>query len=135
MAENITIANIVLRKQNVQDLTSAFKTYALSNAELIAKKELALMGLAINNAAAKGSTSVYYKASRDFTALQGEFYNKAVEIINADLQAAEYAWDVTYKAKSNYAVGFTFNWANLAPSDEEPEPTDPEPTDPVVDPE
>lgn len=138
---DVTIANIVLQKPQSQELASAFREYAMQNAELVAKKELALMGIAINNAAAKGSTSIAYKPSRDFTVLQGEFYNKAVEIINADLLAAEYSWNVTYK--NGYAVGFDFNWGEAQAEepvvDPEPEtpapetPVEPDP-DPVVDP-
>lgn len=109
---DVTIANIVLQRPDSEKLASAFKEYAMQNAELVAKKELALMGIAINNAAAKGSSSITYKPSRDFTILQGEFYNKAVEIINADLAAAEYRWDVTYK--NGYAVAFTFDWTDGA---------------------
>lgn len=109
---DVTIANIVLQRPDSEKLASAFKEYAMQNAELVAKKELALMGIAINNAAAKGSSSIAYKPSRDFTILQGEFYNKAVEIINADLSAAEYRWDVTYK--NGYAVAFTFDWTDGA---------------------
>jgi hypothetical protein len=137
---DVTIANIVLQKPQSQELASAFREYALQNAELVAKKELALMGIAINNAAAKGSTSIAYKPSRDFTVLQGEFYNKAVEIINADLRAAEYSWKVTYK--NDYAVGFEFSWGDgessntpADNSDDEEEEELNELPDPVTDPE
>lgn len=136
---DVTIANIVLQKPQSQELASAFREYAMQNAELVAKKELALMGIAINNAAAKGSTSIAYKPSRDFTVLQGEFYNKAVEIINADLLAAEYSWNVTYK--NGYAVGFDFKWGDEdvptppADSDDEEDEEWTELQDPEVTPE
>ena len=103
-------ATILFTKPETQELANIYQEYALQNAELVAKKELALIGIAINNAAAKGATSINYKASKDFTSLQGTYYNKAVEIMNADFQNAGYSAEATTD-RNGYAIAFSFDWS------------------------
>lgn len=135
-------ATILFTKPETQELANIYQAYALQNAELVAKKELALIGMAINNAAAKGATSVNYKASKDFTTLQGAYYNKAVEIMDADFQSAGYTAETTVD-RNGYAIAFSFDWSVIdgnTPSGGNSDPAAPaeedweEIPDPVVEP-
>lgn len=116
LVEKPAVAELATTSANIQN------TRAMDQAKLAAKTELISMATAIDNAAAAGSNGVTYKFSRNISKLEGVYREAAMEIINADIAAAEYSVKETAK-------GLEITWGEEAEEggDEPSEPADEEP--------
>lgn len=121
---------ILIERNDVKTIADIYRARQMNLAKLAAKKELVSMSTAIDAATAKGNYELSYRLSGSITKLKGEYYDAAMAIINADIEAAGYT--ATEELKNGVLSGFKFGWGEA--EEEEPEVPGEDPVVPGEDP-
>lgn len=111
--------SILIEKAAVANIASTYAARMLAQAKLAAKKELVSMSTAIDAAAARGSYRLSYRLSGSITRLTDANLEAAMEIIEDEIEAANYTAATEVKNSKGVVVGYDFNWG--AP---DPEPVE-----------
>ena len=111
--------SILIEKAAVANIASTYAARMLAQAKLAAKKELVSMSTAIDAAAARGSYKLSYRLSGSITRLTDANLEAAMEIIEDEIEAANYTAATEVKNSKGVVVGYDFNWG--AP---DPEPVE-----------
>ncbi len=127
--------NILAAMNDVAKLAKLTADANVENAQreldLTAKKELIAIAGALNAAATKGVNELVYNLSAAITRLTNLNLAYALDLIEADMTAAGYAFERILNNKTGATSGYTIIWEYVEPTEEE---TDPDPVTPDSDP-
>ena len=126
--------NILAAMNDVAKLAKLTADANVENAQreldLTAKKELIAIAGALNAAATKGVNELVYNLSTAITRLTNLNLAYALDLIEADMTAAGYAFEKILNNKTGATSGYTIIWEYVEPT-EDPDPVTPDP-DPVT---
>ena len=127
--------NILAAMNDVAKLAKLTADANVENAQreldLTAKKELIAIAGALNAAATKGVNELVYNLSTSITRLTNLNLAYALDLIEADMTAAGYAFEKILNNKTGATSGYTIIWEYVEPTEEN---TDPDPVTPDPDP-
>ncbi len=135
--------NILAAMNDVAKLAKLTADANVENAQreldLTAKKELIAIAGALNAAATKGVNELVYNLSTAITRLTNLNLAYALDLIEADMTAAGYAFEKILNNKTGATSGYTIIWEYVEPTEEgtnpdpvtpDPEPVTPDPSEP-----
>lgn len=124
--------NILAAMNDVAKLAKLTADANVENAQreldLTAKKELIAIAGALNAAATKGVNELVYNLSTSITRLTNLNLAYALDLIEADMTAAGYAFEKILNNKTGATSGYTIIWEYVEPTEDPvtPDPKDPE---------